>query len=204
MKIKKKRRDGLKRQAEILDLSLHIFATNGYHKTSVEEIIKTAGIAKGTFYLHFEGKKDLFIKLIDDYLSKLYKLFEILDISQSIPIEDLRKKYIEIAKIVVEFPEFRDFTKIILRDASIVENEIDQKLNSFFNKIIEMSADYIENAKKIGRVKKEVNSYFSSLAIVGASKELLMKYVLYDEVHDVEKAIDSTFSLFMSGLLIQE
>jgi AcrR family transcriptional regulator len=36
-------------------------------KTSVEDIAKTAGMAKGTFYQHFDSKETFFIEVIEQY-----------------------------------------------------------------------------------------------------------------------------------------
>jgi AcrR family transcriptional regulator len=56
MKPKRKRRDGLLRQAQIMEVALKLFAEKGYHGTSIDDIITNANIVKGTFYLHFESK----------------------------------------------------------------------------------------------------------------------------------------------------
>ena len=42
------------RKAEILDAAEALFATKGYVKTSVADILDAVGIAKGTFYYHLK------------------------------------------------------------------------------------------------------------------------------------------------------
>jgi AcrR family transcriptional regulator len=41
-----------------------LFATHGYHATSVEQIARRAGVAKGTFFLHFPTKDALVTELV--------------------------------------------------------------------------------------------------------------------------------------------
>jgi AcrR family transcriptional regulator len=41
-----------------------LFATQGYHATSVEQIARRAGVAKGTFFLHFPTKDALVTELV--------------------------------------------------------------------------------------------------------------------------------------------
>ena len=48
------------RRADILEVALSVFASNGYHQTRVSDIIQAAGIARGTFYLYFESKSAIF------------------------------------------------------------------------------------------------------------------------------------------------
>jgi AcrR family transcriptional regulator len=47
------------RKNEIMDAANQLFYLKGYQQTSVEEIIKKAGIAKGTFYYYFKSKEDI-------------------------------------------------------------------------------------------------------------------------------------------------
>ena len=46
--------------AEILEAARHIFARLGYAATNVEDIAKEAGMAKGTVYLYFKSKEEVF------------------------------------------------------------------------------------------------------------------------------------------------
>jgi len=53
------------RREEILAIARRLFFSQGYGSTSVNEIIATIGIAKGTFYHYFDSKEDLMIDLAD-------------------------------------------------------------------------------------------------------------------------------------------
>lgn len=63
------------RQNEILDAAQQLFYTKGYENTAVQDIINEIGIAKGTFYHHFNSKEDLLeaiaIRLMEQSLSVL-------------------------------------------------------------------------------------------------------------------------------------
>ena len=48
------------RPSEIIDAATEVFAEKGYAGTNLNEIVRRAGIAKGTLYLYFETKEDLF------------------------------------------------------------------------------------------------------------------------------------------------
>jgi AcrR family transcriptional regulator len=52
-----------KRQA-VIDAAVDEFAAYPYEQASVNRIVANAGIAKGSFYQYFNGKKDLFFYLI--------------------------------------------------------------------------------------------------------------------------------------------
>ena len=53
-----------KRQ-QLIDIALEEFATKPYEQASITNIVKLAGIAKGSIYQYFENKKDLYFHLFD-------------------------------------------------------------------------------------------------------------------------------------------
>lgn len=57
------------RREQILEAALEAFSRGGYHGTHVEHIVKEAGVARGTFYLHFKSKHEVFEALVDRVLA---------------------------------------------------------------------------------------------------------------------------------------
>lgn len=52
------------RRTEILDAAQQLFTTKGVQATSIEDILKQVGIAKGTLYYHFPSKEAILRALI--------------------------------------------------------------------------------------------------------------------------------------------
>jgi AcrR family transcriptional regulator len=48
------------RRAAVLDAALRVFGQYGYRRTSMDDIAREAGIAKGTIYLSFASKDEVF------------------------------------------------------------------------------------------------------------------------------------------------
>ena len=55
----------------ILDAAMEAFATNGYARTTMDDIAARAGVAKGTLYWRFKSKEDLLFAGIDRETDKL-------------------------------------------------------------------------------------------------------------------------------------
>lgn len=68
----------------------NLFTENGIEKTSIDDIVKNAGIAKGTFYLYFSDKYDLLNKLILQKSNEIIK--EALAQTNALGIEDFRER----------------------------------------------------------------------------------------------------------------
>ncbi|HHC80463.1 MAG TPA: TetR/AcrR family transcriptional regulator [Flavobacteriia bacterium] len=55
----------------LLDKGIEALWCNGYNGTSVNDIVKAAGIPKGSFYFYFDSKEDFVAKAIDRYFGKM-------------------------------------------------------------------------------------------------------------------------------------
>ena len=60
--------DKAERRQQILNHARDVFAKRGYHATKIDEIVTSAGVARGTFYLYFANKDDLIKTLLRDAL----------------------------------------------------------------------------------------------------------------------------------------
>jgi AcrR family transcriptional regulator len=48
----------------LFTVAMRLFEERGYPEVSIEEIVRAAGVARGTFYVHFPSKDDVLIELI--------------------------------------------------------------------------------------------------------------------------------------------
>ncbi|WP_081897090.1 TetR/AcrR family transcriptional regulator [Clostridium sp. KNHs214] len=60
---KRKENKTIKRNS-LYDAAYELFITKGINNTAIDDIVKKAGVAKGTFYLYFKDKYDIFDKII--------------------------------------------------------------------------------------------------------------------------------------------
>ena len=63
----KKQLDILKeeRKSQIMEVAIHLFAENGFHATSIEQIATKAGISKGLVYNYFDSKEAMLKEALD-------------------------------------------------------------------------------------------------------------------------------------------
>ena len=68
------------RRAQILSAAMACFARQGYHATSMDDVVRESGLSVGAIYSYFPSKEDLFLTLSDDranqtlaYLNDLFR-----------------------------------------------------------------------------------------------------------------------------------
>ncbi len=54
----------------LLDAAALVFARDGFHGASLDEVAATAGFTKGAVYSNFKSKEDLFLAVFDDRLER--------------------------------------------------------------------------------------------------------------------------------------
>src|SRR5271154_6129009 len=62
-----RRRRKAERPQEILEAAFIEFSRNGYATTTLDRIAERAGVTKGTIYVYFENKEQLFISMVREF-----------------------------------------------------------------------------------------------------------------------------------------
>ncbi len=65
------RQDPRVRRGQIMSAAIRLFAKEGYRNTDLQKIADAVGIAKGTIYLYFETKRELFFAAVEHALERL-------------------------------------------------------------------------------------------------------------------------------------
>jgi AcrR family transcriptional regulator len=65
------------RRAQILGAAAQVFSDHGYHEATIRQIADRAGLAEGTIYLYFPGKRDLLLSAWEHVaISSLFPLLD--------------------------------------------------------------------------------------------------------------------------------
>ena len=112
-----------KKRDTIIQAALHLFATNGFHKTTIPDIAKKLGMSVGNLYNYFSSK-DILAKEIIKYTSELLgekiKHVNMLDISSEEKIKKIVQIYFDTAKEQPELIEY--FLRVFLSHREVFEN----------------------------------------------------------------------------------
>ncbi|WP_050616445.1 TetR/AcrR family transcriptional regulator [Bacillus testis] len=67
----------IKTRQKLLEAARDVFLEEGFQKATISQMIKKAGVGYGTAYVHFEGKEEILMVLIDDVMEKFYDIAEV-------------------------------------------------------------------------------------------------------------------------------
>lgn len=159
------------RRAQVLRHAKRIFARKGYHKTNVADIIARAGIARGTFYLYFQNKKDLFEELLEQVLGELTSRIERLRIApgRPDPVQQLRDN---LERVLAYVLTERELTDILLNHSTGFDRELDEKIQEFYDRVAALIQRSLDLGIEMNLVRKS-NTQATSYAILGGVKEVI-------------------------------
>jgi AcrR family transcriptional regulator len=123
------------RREQVLRHAKRIFARKGYHRTNISEIIARARIARGTFYLYFENKRDLFEELLARVLDELRLRIQRVRVgpAEPDPVEQLRAN---LRRVLALLLSERELTDILLNRATGFDRELDARIADFYAKVV--------------------------------------------------------------------
>ncbi|EPH46406.1 TetR/AcrR family transcriptional regulator [Streptomyces aurantiacus] len=64
------------RRRQILDGAALCFARNGFHATSMQDVLKEVGLSAGAVYRYFSGKDELIHAIVSEVLGEIRAIFE--------------------------------------------------------------------------------------------------------------------------------
>jgi AcrR family transcriptional regulator len=73
------------RRQQIIDAARTCFMRNGFHQTSMQDVIREAGLSVGAVYRYFPSKNDLITALAEQVIGELGKVFDTLAAERPAP-----------------------------------------------------------------------------------------------------------------------
>ena len=189
------------RRKLIIKTARKVFARHGYFLTTVDMIACAAGLAKGTIYLYFKNKENLFFSLLEEGYAEFHKY--LIEIKEQ-PIDPL-KKIFKIIKLEVDFHhENSDICRLFLNNQS---PDIENILPKFRANIMQKHRDQLKIIAEIikqgitqNKIKK-TDPYKTAITIIGISHSILMAGVLGICKPDKKKDINFIYNFILTGCI---
>ncbi len=121
----------------LLDAAYGLFLEKGMQKTSVDEIVKGANVAKGTFYLYFHDKEHLLHQLAYQLSAKI--LSEAYEQVSAHPAEDFTENVVSLIDYVIEYFKKNKLTlRLLERNFSwpMVEKQLSLREDPLWDKLM--------------------------------------------------------------------
>jgi len=122
---------------QIIEAALRLFASKGFHATSIQDIAEEVGIAKGSVYLHFKSKEDVLISALKH---TVHRMIEEVASAASVPGLSPRERLVRKLEKQLRFGyEHQAFIMMVMNEGTVHVNE---EMKSFMLELRVRSAQW--------------------------------------------------------------
>jgi AcrR family transcriptional regulator len=187
----------------IFEISRRLFKEKGFESTTVDEITKEAGIAKGTFFNYFPRKESLlsyFREQKEEFIVSIMEEQMRRDISSKEKIREflvLVAEYYEKDKELLRLLAFEHRRLIMSSNHKLVSPSSRKKRHEHF---INMLTDFIMEGMDKGEIKPNINPKLASETIYAVYFHTLMTWLHSETDYSFSMDLSSKIDIIFEGI----
>jgi AcrR family transcriptional regulator len=202
----RKEREKERRREEILDAAQRVFVEKGLTTATVDDIAIAAELSKGTLYLYFESKEDIYIALMTRGLQLLYSMF-----NNTISVETSVVKILHRMEeaYTVFFNTQRNYFRML--DSAFrpnVHKEVSEEMRRTYTtqsqKNWEQIIDLFNRGVREKKIRNDINPVDMAIIIWSNATTLMTRIDREGEIWQKERNIDLTKTLEASFHLLTD
>ncbi len=188
------------RQSQILDAAMKVITRKGFSNARMDDIVQEAGLSKGAIYHHYQGKKDLFLALIEHWETQTFPDFYSRNGKERSAADTLKDFAGEIIKVFKTrsyvFQAEVEFWSLANQD-----DEVRKRSQELYEKIINLFELVINKGIRQGEFL-QVDSRITAIYILSVFQGINWFCIFNDKKINAEKYIQKSIELLLNGLAI--
>jgi TetR/AcrR family fatty acid metabolism transcriptional regulator len=185
----------------ILEAAVRVFARTGFHKCTVAQVAKEAGVADGTIYLYFENKDDILVQFFSYRAKQVFDQFQAEVERAGGSLKKLRNL---IRRHLDEFQRDRDGAIVYQVETHQYIRLAETQIKEMSKMYLDLIADIVEQGQQEGTIRKDLYVGLVKRFIIGAVDEVINTWIHADEDYDLVTMADPLVDLFIKGIGMTE
>ena len=196
-RIRNRGRNRIVKKNNIIKIAANLFSQKSFHDVTMDEIAEKVGVAKGTIYLYFSSKDNLYLQILEHTFELIESLLEKEVNIASLAPDKLKK----VLAIVIKFYRGNiDVLKILSRDETHLIQEHHELTEKWRLRRIKLYEKIIEKGIKEGSFKTG-NTELAALILYGAVGAVM---VFYDLDKSPEAIAEELYTEIASGFFTKD
>jgi TetR/AcrR family transcriptional regulator, repressor for uid operon len=181
----------------IIESAVECFAKTGFDRTKMDDIANLSEVSKGTLYLYFKSKEDLFYGICESSLKKVREQLNGMFITKENLVSDAEKFYDYFQKGENRY-----------RNIVILEMSIEATRNARLRRVLrqhqanrhKVISEFIELQIRKGFARKDVDKDAIASGLIGLYEGLVINKVTGAEDSSNKKAWSDTIRAIFAGI----
>ena len=188
------------RQSQIMEAAMKVITRKGFSNARIDDIVNEAGLSKGAIYHHYEGKKDLFLALIDHWETQTFPDFYSRNGKERSASDTLRDFSEEIIK-VFKTRSYVFQVEVEFWSLANQDDEIRKRSQELYEKIINLfELVIIKGIREKEFIK--VDTRITAIYILSVFQGINWFCIFKDNKINAEDYIQKSIELILTGLKI--
>jgi len=188
------------RRRAILDAAKVVFAEKGYDAATLDVIALKAGYAKGTIYLDFPSKEELFLSVIEAEVGKFVDIVREVMARSTRPTEKVGHL---VRRVLAHFEENKDFFCIFTPErGGLTERrhpELRSRILSKYQQALSLSSKIIKAGIESGDLRESDPLTLAHL-LSGLINGMINKWLMGNCRGSLKRQSDVILSVFLDGV----
>lgn len=191
------------RRATLLGAAREVFSAKGYHAATVDDITRASGVAKGTFYLYFPEKRDIFYALIGQFFEQITDVgrsvtTEVEEVSTAPAFyERLERAARRLARL---FRENRDLVRLAYRESMGMDEKLEQMVREFYRRTALVEAENVRLGVRLGLFRDDIHPLVAAYAHIGMVERVLLQWLFDRSSPEIPDLVQQVLDLAYRGL----
>jgi TetR/AcrR family fatty acid metabolism transcriptional regulator len=192
--LSQKRKREKSRREEIIKAASNLFSKKSYHDVTMEQIAMEVGVAKGTIYLYFESKENLYLGILEHTFETIESILE-KEIAKEDPAPQKLKKML---RLIFQFYfQNLDVLRILTRDETRLIREHYEFTEHWRHRRIKLYRKILEKGIKEGSFRP-ANTELMALIIFGLVGSVMFFYPTDKSAGEIAEEV---FSMISEGIM---
>jgi AcrR family transcriptional regulator len=182
------------RKDEIIKAASNLFSQKSYHDVTMDQIAAEVGVAKGTIYLYFTSKENLYLGILEHTFETIESILE-KEIAKEDPAPQKLKK---ILRLIFQFYfQNMDVLRILTRDETRLIREHFEFTEHWRHRRIKLYRKVLEKGIKEGSFRS-ANTELMALIIFGLVGSVMFFYPTDKTAGEIAEEV---FSMISEGIM---
>ncbi|WP_069884493.1 TetR/AcrR family transcriptional regulator [Streptomyces luteocolor] len=176
------------RRRQILDGAALCFARNGFHATSMQDVLKEVGLSAGAVYRYFRGKDELIAAIVAEVLTDISGIFEAAARQSPPPPPDVL-----VGKVLSEVLDLRPgmregprtyFPRLMIQvwTETLRNDELSALMADIYVKVRAAWVKIVTGYQEAGMMRADIPADHVARTMIAAAQGFAAQYALFDEV----------------------
>ncbi len=187
------RTKGERTRRALLEAAEQVFASLGYHDASIVKITEAAGVAQGTFYLYFSGKRAIFDVLVEDLNRRLRHVMVAASSQGRDRIAAERLGFEAFFRFTAEHPALYR----VIRQAEFVSPKT---MRLHYERLAEGYIEGLRRAAANGEIA-DVDPVVTAWALMAVGEMIGMRWIVWGEANELPPEVFAETMAFVARAL---